>query len=53
MMLRKNRGERVGIRDGRDGEERMRGGVGYLEDMMSKVGESVGEKEGMWFGVGG
>lgn len=45
MMLTKNTAQSLGITDRTDAEQSISGGVRYLQDMMSKVPESVPENE--------
>ena len=49
MMLTKNTAQSLGITDRTDAEQSISGGVRYLQDMMSKVPESVPENERIWF----
>lgn len=46
MMLTKNTAQSLGITDRTDAEQSISGGVRYLQDMMSKVPESVPENNG-------
>ncbi|WP_078205963.1 membrane-bound lytic murein transglycosylase MltF [Escherichia coli] len=51
MMLTKNTAQSLGITDRTDAEQSISGGVRYLQDMMSKVPESVPENERIWFAL--
>lgn len=51
MMLTKNTAQSLGITDRTDAEQSISGGVRYLQDMMSKVPESVPEGERIWFAL--
>ncbi len=47
--VNQNTAQNLGITDRTDAEQSISGGVRYLQDMMSKVPESVPENERIWF----
>lgn len=51
MMLTKNTAQSLGLTDRTDAEQSISGGARYLQDMMSKVPETVPEEERIWFAL--
>jgi membrane-bound lytic murein transglycosylase F len=51
MMLTKNTAQSLGLTDRTDAEQSISGGVRYLQEMISKVPESVPEDERIWFAL--
>ncbi len=49
--VNQNTAQSLGITDRTDAEQSISGGVRYLQDMMSKVPESVPENERIWFAL--
>lgn len=51
MMLTKNTAQSLGLSDRTDAEQSISGGMRYLQDMMSKVPDSVPQDEKIWFAL--
>lgn len=51
MMLTKNTAQSLGLTDRTDAEQSISGGARYLQDMMSKVPDTVPEGERIWFAL--
>ncbi|WP_368301881.1 membrane-bound lytic murein transglycosylase MltF [Kluyvera sichuanensis] len=51
MMLTKNTAQSLGLSDRTDAEQSISGGMRYLQDMMSKVPDSVPQEERIWFAL--
>ncbi|WP_333499514.1 membrane-bound lytic murein transglycosylase MltF [Kluyvera sp. CHPC 1.2972] len=51
MMLTKNTAQSLGLTDRTDAEQSISGGMRYLQDMMSKVPDSVPQEERIWFAL--
>ncbi|EMK5833185.1 membrane-bound lytic murein transglycosylase MltF [Citrobacter sedlakii] len=51
MMLTKNTAQSLGLTDRTDPEQSISGGARYLQDMMSKVPETVPKDERIWFAL--
>ncbi|HCD7629549.1 TPA: membrane-bound lytic murein transglycosylase MltF [Citrobacter farmeri] len=51
MMLTKNTAQSLGLTDRTDPEQSLSGGARYLQDMMSKVPDTVPENERIWFAL--
>ncbi|XTZ39414.1 membrane-bound lytic murein transglycosylase MltF [Salmonella enterica] len=51
MMLTKNTAQSLGLSDRTDAEQSISGGARYLQDMMSKVPDSVPQDEKIWFAL--
>jgi membrane-bound lytic murein transglycosylase F len=51
MMLTKNTAQSLGLTDRTDAEQSISGGMRYLQDMMSKVPETVPQEERIWFAL--
>ena len=51
MMLTKNTAQSLGLTDRTDAEQSISGGMRYLQDMMTKVPDSVPEDERIWFAL--
>ncbi|MEY6762415.1 membrane-bound lytic murein transglycosylase MltF [Kluyvera ascorbata] len=51
MMLTKNTAQSLGLSDRTDAEQSISGGMRYLQDMMSKVPDSVPKDEKIWFAL--
>ena len=51
MMLTKNTAQSLGLSDRTDAEQSISGGARYLQDMMSKVPDSVPQEEKIWFAL--
>lgn len=51
MMLTKNTAQSLGLTDRTDAEQSISGGARYLQDMMSKVPDSVPQDEKIWFAL--
>jgi membrane-bound lytic murein transglycosylase F len=51
MMLTKNTAQSLGLTDRTDPEQSISGGARYLQDMMSKVPDTVPENERIWFAL--
>ena len=50
-MLTKNTAQSLGLTDRTDAEQSISGGARYLQDMMSKVPDTVPEGERIWFAL--
>ncbi len=51
MMLTKNTAQSLGLTDRTDAEQSISGGMRYIQDMMTKVPESVPQEERIWFAL--
>lgn len=51
MMLTKNTAQSLGLSDRTDAEQSISGGMRYLQDMMTKVPDSVPQEEKIWFAL--
>lgn len=51
MMLTKNTAQSLGLTDRIDAEQSISGGMRYIQDMMTKVPESVPQEERIWFAL--
>ncbi|AFJ46117.1 membrane-bound lytic murein transglycosylase MltF [Shimwellia blattae] len=51
MMLTRNTAQSLGVSDRLDAEQSIRGGAQYLQEMISKVPETVPEGERIWFAL--
>ena len=51
MMLTKNTAQSLGLSDRTDAEQSISGGMRYLQDMMTKVPDSVPQEEKFWFAL--
>ena len=51
MMLTKNTAQSLGLTDRTDAEQSISGGMRYLQDMMSKVPDTVPQEERIWFAL--
>ena len=51
MMLTKNTAQSLGLSDRTDAEQSISGGMRYIQDMMSKVPDSVPQDEKIWFAL--
>ncbi|HDG1680298.1 TPA: membrane-bound lytic murein transglycosylase MltF [Kluyvera ascorbata] len=51
MMLTKNTAQSLGLSDRTNAEQSISGGMRYLQDMMSKVPDSVPQDEKIWFAL--
>ncbi|MFU0965689.1 membrane-bound lytic murein transglycosylase MltF [Kluyvera ascorbata] len=51
MMLTRNTAQSLGLSDRTDAEQSISGGMRYIQDMMTKVPESVPQEERIWFAL--
>jgi membrane-bound lytic murein transglycosylase F len=51
MMLTRNTAQSLGLSDRTDAEQSISGGARYLQDMMSKVPDSVPQDEKIWYAL--
>ncbi|WP_052282255.1 membrane-bound lytic murein transglycosylase MltF [Kluyvera genomosp. 1] len=51
MMLTKNTAQSLGLSDRTDAEQSISGGMRYIQDMMTKVPDSVPQEERIWFAL--
>ncbi|TCW18174.1 membrane-bound lytic murein transglycosylase F [Raoultella sp. BIGb0138] len=51
MMLTRNTAQSLGLTDRTDAEQSLSGGMRYLQDMMSKIPDSVPKDERIWFAL--
>lgn len=51
MMLTRNTAQSLGLSDRTDTEQSISGGMRYIQDMMTKVPESVPQEERIWFAL--